>query len=233
LRFNDGCYWLKLTVTVTLSMIIPIPLRISYAFLIESKRPVLVDTGMPGEEQLIVEAMAKVGYSAHAHIDHAGSTAALQHLSKAPCLVQKEDAADLAAGVNTVPPPDSLMGWLIQRFLIKPYPSVVADIVVEEKLDMHVFGVAAQIIHTPGHTPGSCSVVFDSGEAIVGDLLMGGYLGGHLFAGKPGYHYFVNSKDDLHRSIRKLLDMNVHTFYTGHGGPLQRERVEKWWGNLR
>lgn len=220
-------------------MIVPIPLRISHAYLIKSEKPVLVDTGCPGEEAAIVKALAQENLvpddlelivHTHAHLDHAGSTAALQLLGKMPCLVQEADAEDLKTGHNTVPPTNSIMGLIIKKLILKPYPPVKPDLVLQEEMDLHIFNIPARLLHTPGHTPGSCSVVFDSGEAIVGDLLMGGWLGGYIFPKIPGYHYFVNDKEALHRSIRKLLDAGVHTFYCGHGGPLSGAAVTKKFG---
>jgi len=37
---------------------------------------------------------------------------------------------------------------------------------------LHEFGIPGSIIHTPGHSPGSVSVLLETGEAFVGDLAM-------------------------------------------------------------
>jgi hydroxyacylglutathione hydrolase len=37
-------------------------------------------------------------------------------------------------------------------------------------MDLLEFGVDGRIVHTPGHTSGSISLLLDSGEAFVGDL---------------------------------------------------------------
>jgi glyoxylase-like metal-dependent hydrolase (beta-lactamase superfamily II) len=50
-------------------------------------------------------------------------------------------------------------------------------------MDMKAFGVDGKVVCTPGHTAGSISVVLSTGEAIVGDLLMGGMFR----SGQPGY----------------------------------------------
>jgi glyoxylase-like metal-dependent hydrolase (beta-lactamase superfamily II) len=46
------------------------------------------------------------------------------------------------------------------------------------------------LIHsTPGHTKGSISLEFDNDGAIIGDIVMGGYMGGQFLAHLPDYHY--------------------------------------------
>jgi glyoxylase-like metal-dependent hydrolase (beta-lactamase superfamily II) len=43
-------------------------------------------------------------------------------------------------------------------------------------LGLSAFGIEGTVIPTPGHTEGSISVILPRGEAIAGDLLMGGFL---------------------------------------------------------
>ena len=52
-------------------------------------------------------------------------------------------------------------------------PAATVDVVVpDDGLSLEPCGVRGQVLHTPGHTPGSVSIVLDSGDAIVGDLAM-------------------------------------------------------------
>ena len=48
------------------------------------------------------------------------------------------------------------------------------DLVVEDELSLRDHGIPGTVLHTPGHSPGSLSVVLDTGEAFVGDLAMNG-----------------------------------------------------------
>ncbi len=59
------------------------------------------------------------------------------------------------------------------------------------------------------------------------DLLMGGYLGGALFPHLPHYHYFIDNLEEVHQSIRKILEFQSEKFYVGHGGPLTKAKTEK------
>jgi hydroxyacylglutathione hydrolase len=62
-------------------MIVPIRLSISNAFLVRGERPVLIDTGCPGDTDTLLRALAKEGVAVrdlslilhtHGHRDHAG-----------------------------------------------------------------------------------------------------------------------------------------------------------------
>jgi glyoxylase-like metal-dependent hydrolase (beta-lactamase superfamily II) len=85
---------------------------------------------------------------------------------------------------------------------------------------------------TPGHTAGSLSVLLAGGEAIVGDVLMGGFMGGTFRAGKPNLHYFAEDPGQVRRSLEFLLAQPVHTLHVGHGGPLAAEVVRAQAGRL-
>jgi hydroxyacylglutathione hydrolase len=50
------------------------------------------------------------------------------------------------------------------------FDEVEPEILVDEEMDLLEFGVNGRIVHTPGHTSGSISLLLDSGEAFVGDL---------------------------------------------------------------
>ena len=86
-------------------------------------------------------------------------------------------------------------------------------------------------IFTPGHTKGSLSLVLGNGEAIVGDVMMGGWMGGALRPQHPNYHYFVDDWDDVHHSIARLLTYAPSRWYVGHGGPLAYARVAHYFAS--
>ena len=93
-------------------------------------------------------------------------------------------------------------------------------------------GINGFIHHTPGHSKGSISIELDNGEAIIGDLMMGGYLGGTFYPQLPGYHYFIDNMDEVRKSIRKTMNFKSEKFYVGHGGPLSRKLIEKRFKNI-
>jgi glyoxylase-like metal-dependent hydrolase (beta-lactamase superfamily II) len=79
------------------------PLKLGFffqAYLIETPDGLfLVDCGMPGHEKTILRAMQRLGrqdlkliFITHAHVDHAGSAAALKRLTGVQVAVHRLDA---------------------------------------------------------------------------------------------------------------------------------------------
>ncbi|MBW5448911.1 MBL fold metallo-hydrolase [Cohnella sp. CFH 77786] len=222
---------------------IPIlPLRMVNAhLLIGPDGCVLIDAGLPGSENKIRNALRrekltfkdiKLIVITHAHVDHAGSAAAIRELTGAPILAHKDDAMHYS---REVPMTFCPSGWF-GRFFIKlplmfqPYVGFAPDLMLsgQETLDLSRFGVPGQVIHTPGHTSGSISVELATREAMVGDLLASGILLGGIMrkhrAIRPPF------EDDPHRvayELQRLLDSGHRTFYMGHGGPLGADQVRR------
>jgi glyoxylase-like metal-dependent hydrolase (beta-lactamase superfamily II) len=214
--------------------VIQIRLGFSNAFLLLGDRPILVDTGSPGEAEHIRRALAQHGVAlgdlalilhTHAHVDHAGTTRALKDLSGAPVAIHARDAELLRRGQNGVIKPFGLLGHFVKAFVVKPYAGVEPDIVIEGEMELAPYGVNARVLPTPGHTDGSISVVIEASEAIIGDVIMGGFTNGAFGAAEPGYHFFVNDLDAIHASLRKLVALAPARLYVGHGGPLPLEKV--------
>jgi glyoxylase-like metal-dependent hydrolase (beta-lactamase superfamily II) len=217
-------------------MIIPIRLGISNAFLIKEERTILVDTGRPHEAPVIVQALEREGGSVedlalivhtHGHWDHAGATWQLKAWTRTPTAIHRADADKLRQGRSGALRPIGLSGLFLRPFLRRTFPAFEADILLDDAVDLARFGVRGRVIGTPGHTPGSVSVLTAEGDAIVGDLLMGGYLGGKLLPRVPGYHYFAEDFDLLKMSIARLIDLRPTRIFPGHGGPLSLQAVER------
>ncbi len=211
-----------------------IRLSLSNAYLIQGERAILVDSGSPGESQAILKALASAGVDVdalslllhtHGHSDHAGSTAEMRRLTGAPAAIHAADAAMLRNGRNGPLPPTRLEARMIRPLVDKPFPGVEPDIMFEEELDLAPYGVHGRVAMTPGHTAGSVSVLLAGGEAVAGDVLMGGFMGGAFQARTPNLHYFAESPGQVQRSLDFLLAQPVHTLYVGHGGPLPAEAV--------
>ncbi len=114
-----------------------------------TKEAVVVDPG--GDLDLIRARLAKHGAKAkailhtHTHFDHVGATAELQRATSAPARIHEGDQflysiLPVQAGLFGIEAPESaeLDAWLLDD-----------EVVTIGGLDVHV-------IHTPGHTPGSC-----------------------------------------------------------------------------
>lgn len=222
--------------------VLPVKLSFSNAYFVIGRRTVLVDTGMPGEEAKLLRAARQAGIKptdvslvlhTHGHVDHAGGTAALIGRLPIPTAVHPADAPLLESGRMGTLRPLRLEARLIKPLVDKPFPPVRPDVLLDASFDLAEYGLDGRVLHTPGHTAGSVSLLLPDGAAIVGDVLMGGYMGGNLLGTRPNYHYFADDLPMLRASLQALLDAGVQTFYVGHGGPLRRDDVARWWERAR
>lgn len=137
----------------------------------------LVDTGLRSAPPRILAALAEIGSGpsdvttivlTHAHPDHAGGAADLARRTGRGITVHPDDADHVRTG--TAPPRDSSvrLGRLVTRTPgAKPAP-VERTMSDGELLD----GSALRVHHTPGHTPGHCSLLHEpSGTLITGDAI--------------------------------------------------------------
>ncbi len=104
------------------------------------------------------------------------------------------------------------------------------DLLLDDATRLESFGVPGQIISTPGHTAGSISVFLSSGELLAGDLLLGGYLGGHVAPADPGLPYFLEDLAQTRQSIRQILELPLTRVHVGHGGPLEPAAIRRVFG---
>lgn len=81
----------------------------------------------------------------------------------------------------------------------------------------HVSRFAFDVIHTPGHTPGSCCLYFKEDNIL--------FTGDTLFQGGIGrYDFSYSDKDELKKSLQKILKLPGDTIiYPGHG---EESRIE-------
>ena len=77
----------------------------------------------------------------------------------------------------------------------------------------------------PGHTPGSLVVELRDGRAFVGDLVVGGWMMGRLWPSRATEHPFQADRPRKLERLRELLGSPLHTFFTGHGGPVARQSL--------
>ena len=217
----------------------PLKLSMANAYLLRDSQVILVDTGSPGDAALLRDLLAREGQAVedlslilhtHAHWDHCGGTRELKQWTHAPVAVHQADAAMMRRGDNGILNPIGWSGRLLKPFLDRHYPGVEPDLVLDGEIDLEPFGVKARVITTPGHTAGSISVITAENEAIIGDLFMGGFLGGKLLPSYPTYHYFAEDFKLLRSSIGKLLDLGPKRIFPGHGGPIDPARVARRFG---
>ena len=96
------------------------------------------------------------------------------------------------------------------------------DIIVkEEKFYLQKIGINGFILHTPGHTSGSLSLILENEKAFVGDLIMNLPFSSL----KP---LFAENLRQLYQSWNKILSYKIKILYPAHGKFVSIERFKKF-----
>ena len=194
---------------------------------------ILIDTGQAFTANKVLRVLSRYSFFpksiraiilTHAHYDHIGAAAILKKKIGAPVLIHQVAAPILEKGEVILPKGSTPTGKFMLALGGKQFQkslhvtAVKPDIVIQDRYDLSVFGIPAHVIHTPGHTKGSLSVVFNSGDAFVGDT---------LFQIVPGAVYppFADCPELLPQSWQCLIDNGARRFYPGHGMPISLKRV--------
>jgi hydroxyacylglutathione hydrolase len=165
----------------------------------------------------------------HGHADHAGCARDLQWSWRMPVIAGADEAERLASGRNTPLTAATTLGALLRpKYEHHTFQPLAIDVPVRDRLDLAAYGIRGSVWQAGGHTPGSLVLVTDRGAAFVGDLLMGGVLGGVLARERPATHYFSEQADANRRAIARLLRASTQVIYPGHGGPLATNAVRQW-----
>jgi glyoxylase-like metal-dependent hydrolase (beta-lactamase superfamily II) len=157
-------------------------------------------------QQILAKRHLKVKYiiATHAHIDHVGGIETLKQLTGAAVMMHQ---SDLPLYQNLA---------LQAEWLGVAAPSVTeVDQFVKEGDVLHCGALSLEVIHTPGHSPGSVSlhVPGEHHRILSGDTLFQGSIGRtDLWGG---------SMDEILRSIRSrlLIFPDETPVFPGHGLP--------------
>ncbi len=209
------------------TMIKPVPLGFVTAYIVKQNGIILIDAGIPGSEEIILGTLKGLGFKppdvsliiiTHGHQDHAGSAAALQEETGAPIICHSADAGYLENGKQGRLKPCSIVGYFLKFFFnrkkLSVFPPVHPDILIESAFDLRPYGISGRIVPTPGHTKGSVSIVLNSGERFIGDLIFP-----KIPSGKPGLPFWAEKPELIMDSIRNICDSTCTRIYPGHGGP--------------
>jgi hydroxyacylglutathione hydrolase len=208
---------------------------ITNTYFLGERGAILIDPGEPGKAGVVLRKLcARLGeapnidviVATHGHFDHIGAARRMRELTGAPLAMHRDDASWLREGRAVWPRgvtrwgrfSRALFGPLVLA-IMKP-PKMDPDIVLDDDgLDLEPYGVSGRVVATPGHSPGSVSVVLPSGEAFVGDLAMNG----PPMCLKPSFGIYAHQPERVLESWGKLLDLGVRTVFPAHGRPFAAE----------
>ncbi len=164
----------------------------------------------PGEDDTyIIEKIQHLGLkplriiATHGHFDHILAGFSIQNTFNVPFAVHQKDrflVDQMAASAN------HFLGFKTHALS----PSIDED--VKHGITLKIGNTCMDVVETPGHTPGSISLIDETRSfAIVGDLVFAG--GG---VGRTDFSY--SNARDLQHSIETLFSYPKEMIiYTGHG----------------
>ena len=166
-----------------------------------AKGAILIDPGADGEyilnhavgKGLKIEAV----FLTHGHFDHVLALPYIKEKTLAPVMIHENDAVYLTDPRMSMIPPEILARIAKPDRILKNGDSAVFA------------GLTIKVLHTPGHTPGSCCYII-GGHMFTGDT---------LFAGGIGRTDLPGSNDqEMRRSLSLLNSLDKdYIIMPGHG----------------
>lgn len=218
--------------------VFPIKLGLNSCYLIRGKDIVMIDGGMPNRLKMFKRKLSKLGIQSseiklivltHSHFDHSGSARKIRDFTGAKIAIHESEGTYLENGGMIIPKGVNAYGKLTKPLLFSifkkiPFPKFKPDILItNEPYSLSLYGIDGDIIHTPGHTAGSISVILDSGEAFVGCMAHNGFP----FRFRPGLPIYAQDIDAIKKYWRILIDRGIKMIYPGHGKPFPVEVIKK------
>ncbi len=196
----------------------------------------VVDAGMPHTAFRIVGKIRALGYAphdvrlivvTHGHIDHAGGARSLQRATGAPIALHRADMPLVATRKLKMPPGRTAtvdaIGRVIRAFgWAVPLETFSPDVCVEDGQSLREFGFEARVVHTPGHTDGSVSVLFDDGVLFVGDAIL------NLI--RVSFPLWWENAAATLASACKIQSLQPRVCYSGHGRAFGPDQLDAFVG---
>jgi glyoxylase-like metal-dependent hydrolase (beta-lactamase superfamily II) len=193
--------------------------------LIVEEEITLIDIGLRGNSPQIIDFINQIGRSpqeisliifTHNHLDHMGGLAEMKQLTRARIAIHKadiigtENQPSFAEAIRT--PPLELLSSTLQSAISVKFNDV--DIQLSGGEVLEPLG-GLEVIHTPGHTPGSISLYSPHKKlVIVGDAIRNRKRTLYL-PPKMASTDMVQAAD----SIKKIARLDFDILCSGHGRP--------------
>ncbi len=220
--------------------IYPVTSGINTFYVIRDQGAVLYDAGYGKGTDRFPETLRRLGIEpdeiqlivlSHGDFDHVGGAKDLKEITGAKIAIHENDRKNLEEGIFHWA--HGVTAWgKISRATLKPlmmksasFPGVKADVVLgDSDFPLEPYGIHGKIIHTPGHTSGSVSILLDSGDALVGCLAHNRFP----FVLKPKLPIYAEDIELLKKSWTRVIDGGAKTIYPGHGKSFPLEKILRY-----
>ena len=196
--------------------------------LVDDNDLTLVDTGFFGRADRILAQVKELGYSpsdinriiiTHHHADHIGSLAELKKVTQAEIIAHPADAPYIDGTLSQPGParPQWLGKLLAPLSWMWATESVPVDTLVDDGDELPILG-GIEILHTPGHTPGSICLYFQSKDLLIAGDLLANRFGLKL----PSRGFTVDTVREM-QSIKRVAGLEFDIICFGHGSPIMHD----------
>ncbi|HUT86632.1 MAG TPA: MBL fold metallo-hydrolase [Candidatus Heimdallarchaeota archaeon] len=193
---------------------------------------VLIDTGMSGNRVTLERELSAAGCGpgdlrliviTHGDPDHSGNAAYLRAKYEAKIAMHKAEAAAVERGNmflsrGRLPLLRRMMKPLMNLFRLRKRDRFTPDFFLEDGDRLDEYGLAATILHVPGHSAGSIAVLTDEGAFFSGDFLEN--------RTRPSIATIVDDPEALKASFERVKELDIRTVYPGHGKAFSMGEVE-------
>lgn len=226
-----------------------IPLEFTNVFLIPLKKGyMLIDNGYAKEYDRFLQGLKQHGIDlmdiryiliTHHHDDHVGFLNKLTTLNASLRVIVHETTVPLlAAGENNTKNGGGIVNRAIYTlfrlkmlitpgwdFSFPPYMVRKQDIILrgEKTVLPEEVGLSATVLHTPGHSSDSISLIYKDKYLFCGDMASS-FL---LWAGAKYLTLFNENVGRVYASWEKALAMKVEFILPAHGKPFKAERLKE------
>jgi hydroxyacylglutathione hydrolase len=216
----------------------PVKLGVDHCYILQGDGIIMIDGGTPGQAKHFMEALERLSIRpgdirlivlTHGHWDHIGSAREIKEITGAPIALHRREKDWLEKSLKPLPPGVTTWGHIFARIMaifmpLVHVPATDVDLVLgDAEFSLLEYGIPGQIIHTPGHSKGSVSVLLESEEAFVGDLAMSEFP----LRLTPGLPIFAEDMQKVKESWKVLLDKGAKTIYPAHGKPFPADIIRK------
>ena len=202
----------------------------------------LVDTGRENKWEKLSRELDKLGVNSnslngviltHSHFDHAENAANIKKKFNKSIIIHRREADYLRRGENPVIQGTTfftkfLTEGLSQKLLTRycRYKPADCDVIIEDRYDLNHLGFNGYLIHTPGHSPGSISVIIEKEIALVGDAMFGVFKGSVFppFAADSGL---------MVRSWERLLNTDCSIYLPAHGTQRSKDLLQRQYNKYK
>ena len=199
----------------------------------QGKELALIDAGFPGKEQIVFDAIGKLGHRpsdlkhlvfTHGHPDHIGSAAAIVRATGARTYMHAADAplAESGGPFRPMTPAPGLVLALMFKLVWKQDERMQPFRIDQHIADGETLPLLGglQAIHVPGHCAGQVALLWQGGRLL---------LGGDTFINILGVSDPIGFEDEAEgrRSQRKLAALNFQAAAFGHGGAITKDAPGK------